>query len=206
MLGVLRAGDDARRTLARSRRWPTSTGLVESRGPPASPVPAATTARRRRLPRRSQRAAYRVVQEALTNVHKHAAGAADRRSCVRYRPDAAGGGASRNETGAPPPGPALPGGGPAWSGLRERVALLGGTLRTAGPRLGRLAFDGGGCRRPAAEDAGVIRVLLVDDEALVRAGLRMILESAGDIAVVGEADDGADAVEAVARGTGPTWC
>jgi DNA-binding NarL/FixJ family response regulator len=43
------------------------------------------------------------------------------------------------------------------------------------------------------------RVLLVDDEALVRAGLRMILEAAGDIDVVGEATDGADAVEAVRR-------
>jgi DNA-binding NarL/FixJ family response regulator len=45
----------------------------------------------------------------------------------------------------------------------------------------------------------VTRVLLVDDEALVRAGLRMILEAAGDIDVVGEATDGADAVEAVRR-------
>ena len=43
------------------------------------------------------------------------------------------------------------------------------------------------------------RVLIIDDEALVRAGLRMILESADDIDVVGEADDGADAVEAVQR-------
>jgi DNA-binding NarL/FixJ family response regulator len=45
----------------------------------------------------------------------------------------------------------------------------------------------------------VTRVLIVDDEALVRAGLRMILESAADIEVVGEASDGADAVEAVQR-------
>jgi DNA-binding NarL/FixJ family response regulator len=45
----------------------------------------------------------------------------------------------------------------------------------------------------------VIRVLIVDDEALVRAGLQMILESADDVTVVGEADDGADAVEAVRR-------
>jgi DNA-binding NarL/FixJ family response regulator len=42
-----------------------------------------------------------------------------------------------------------------------------------------------------------IRVLLVDDEALVRGGLRMILESAEDLEVVGEADDGSKAVEAV---------
>ena len=43
------------------------------------------------------------------------------------------------------------------------------------------------------------RVLIVDDEALVRAGLRMILESADDLDVVGEAEDGADAAEAVRR-------
>lgn len=44
-----------------------------------------------------------------------------------------------------------------------------------------------------------IRVLLVDDEAMVRGGLRMILESADDLEVVGEADDGTKAVDAVRR-------
>jgi len=42
-----------------------------------------------------------------------------------------------------------------------------------------------------------VRVLLVDDDALVRAGLRIILSSAEDLEVVGEADDGARAVAAV---------
>ncbi|MEV0826577.1 response regulator transcription factor [Nonomuraea rubra] len=45
----------------------------------------------------------------------------------------------------------------------------------------------------------MIRVLVVDDEALVRSGLRMILEAAGDISVIGEARDGAEAVSAVGR-------
>lgn len=40
----------------------------------------------------------------------------------------------------------------------------------------------------------MIRVLLADDHAAIRAGLRMILEAAGDIEVVGEASDGAVAV------------
>lgn len=39
-----------------------------------------------------------------------------------------------------------------------------------------------------------IRVLLVDDHAVMRAGFRMILEAEDDIAVVGEAGDGAAAV------------
>jgi DNA-binding NarL/FixJ family response regulator len=42
-----------------------------------------------------------------------------------------------------------------------------------------------------------VKVLLVDDDALVRAGLRLILSSADDIEVVGETDDGAGAVAAV---------
>jgi DNA-binding NarL/FixJ family response regulator len=44
----------------------------------------------------------------------------------------------------------------------------------------------------------VVRVLLIDDDALVRAGLKMILSSAEDIEVVGEADDGGGALDAVA--------
>lgn len=39
-----------------------------------------------------------------------------------------------------------------------------------------------------------IRVFLVDDHALVRAGLRMILSAEADIEVVGEAEDGEDAL------------
>jgi DNA-binding NarL/FixJ family response regulator len=45
----------------------------------------------------------------------------------------------------------------------------------------------------------VIRVLLVDDEELVCAFLRTILDSADDLQVVATAGDGADAIEAVAR-------
>ena len=39
-----------------------------------------------------------------------------------------------------------------------------------------------------------VRVLLVDDQALVRAGFRMILGAEDDLCVVGEAEDGDDAV------------
>lgn len=41
----------------------------------------------------------------------------------------------------------------------------------------------------------MIRVLVVDDQALVRSGFRMILDAEADIEVVGEAADGRDAVE-----------
>ena len=42
-----------------------------------------------------------------------------------------------------------------------------------------------------------IKVLIVDDEELVRFGLRTVLEAAGDVAVVGEAANGVAAVHAV---------
>jgi DNA-binding NarL/FixJ family response regulator/class 3 adenylate cyclase len=48
-------------------------------------------------------------------------------------------------------------------------------------------------------DASVVRVLIVDDQALVRAGFRMILEAEQDIEVVGEAADGQEAVDEARR-------
>ena len=44
-----------------------------------------------------------------------------------------------------------------------------------------------------------VRVLIADDQALVRGGFRMILEAKEDMEVVGEAGDGAEAVELVER-------
>ena len=87
-------------------------------------------------------------------------------------------------------GPALPGSGAGLLGLQERVALAGGTL-VHGP-------DGSGDFVVDAElHVVTIRVLLVDDDALVRAGLRMILSSAEDLEVVGEVGRRRAAVAAV---------
>jgi len=46
----------------------------------------------------------------------------------------------------------------------------------------------------ATEKDGAVRVMIVDDQALVRAGFRMILEAEADMEVVGEAADGGEAV------------
>ena len=48
-------------------------------------------------------------------------------------------------------------------------------------------------------DLRVTRVLIVDDQSLVRAGFRLILESEPDLEVVGEAGDGEEAVAGVKR-------
>ncbi|MFI9273683.1 sensor histidine kinase [Kitasatospora sp. NPDC052896] len=81
----------------------------------------------RALPEPVERAAYRTVQEALTNVRKHAPGAATAvtvqigtdflRVCVRN--------AAPSATSATPE---LPGGRHGLVGLRERASLLGGTI------------------------------------------------------------------------------
>ena len=45
----------------------------------------------------------------------------------------------------------------------------------------------------------MIRTVLIDDQALVRTGFRMILDETDDIEVVGEAGDGASGIDLVAR-------
>lgn len=44
-----------------------------------------------------------------------------------------------------------------------------------------------------------IRILIVDDQALIRSGLRMILEAEDGLSVIGEASDGREAIEVATR-------
>ena len=100
-------------------------------------VSLAVEGQRRTLPATVERTAYRLVQEALTNVHKHAAGAATQ-ICLKYEPKRLEV-TVRNARPAngPDPSLALRTNGHGLLGLRERVTLLGGSFH-AGPRL-----DGG---------------------------------------------------------------
>ena len=50
----------------------------------------------------------------------------------------------------------------------------------------------------------MIRVLLADDQSLIRAGFKILLESADDIEVVGEAADGAQGHRRWHASTEPT--
>lgn len=52
---------------------------------------------------------------------------------------------------------------------------------------------------PGAPRTGPIRVLLADDHSVLRLGLRALLSAAPDIEVVGEASDGAEALEQVEK-------
>src|SRR5690349_2955191 len=68
---------------------------------------------------------------------------------------------------------------------------------------GTSATSAGGRRHSAfmtvasasSADGGPIRVLLADDQSLVRSGFKVLLDAEDDIIVVGEAANGAEAVE-----------
>ncbi|MFD8597020.1 sensor histidine kinase [Kitasatospora sp. NPDC059646] len=128
MVGVLRAaGVGAGTPLAPQPTLADLPRLIDGSG---LPVTRRLDPGRRTWPEAVERAAYRTVQEGLTNISKHAPGAE-----VTVRVAARGGKLHVEVRNGPPTGrPAtpLPGGGHGLIGLRERAALLGGTF-TAGP-------------------------------------------------------------------------
>ena len=102
--------------------------------------------------------------------------------------------------------------------VKERMEELGGWLRVeSAPGQGTTVTLGlpftsavstpemtgieGQVSPPAAKAAGVRRVLLVDDHAMVRQGLRAILDHYPDLLIIGEAADGREAVSIAAKRT-----
>ena len=131
---------------------------------------------------------YRVAQEALTNVARHAdathaaRAAGDGRRRIR---------ASRSRTTAP--------------GRRRTAARAAASAACASAPCSS-APHCASARAPGAAHASpwscprhdrrsYTRILLADDHAVVRRGLRLVLEGEPDLRVVAEAGDGAEAVE-----------
>ena len=169
------------------------------------PVTLELSGERRELPAGLDLAAYRVVQEALTNVVKHAGGApTDGVACTTV-PTLWRSGSPIAATARPDA--RLGGGGHGLVGMRERVRMYGGELH-AGRRRGggfevrvRVPARGRGSSGADGRSAGMstVRVLIADDQALVRAGFKMILDAEDDLDVIGEAADGLEAVELARR-------
>ena len=205
-----RAPPSARRDPRARRRGRARPG---ARTPTSSTTSSARSARRASRSRSCARAtssdvpasidlsAYRIVQEALTNTVKHAGPTAAR---VLVRAD--GGwlevavtddGARRDGSGR---GAAV--GDPERRARARRDAGAGGDVRRdvrGRPRRRRVLRSGAvpASNRGAATVS--IRVALVDDQALVRSGFRMIVEGQPDMEVVAEAADGLEAVAEAER-------
>jgi len=148
VLDVLRRDGDAAPLVPAPRLAADLDGLVARAASAGVAVRVEITGDERPLPPGVDRAAFRIAQEALTNVARHASGAAAT-VLVDYGDDAItvqvddDGGASRNGPGTGPgsgsgggSGSGSGGGsGRGLTGMRERAAALGGRL-DAGPRPG----------------------------------------------------------------------
>ena len=115
---------------------------------------------------------YRVAQEALTNVARHADAQevhrvadppAATRSCWGSCDD------GRDGLGVDRPRA------PGCSGMQERALMVGGTLQRRRAAPGPGPGCGSSCRW--SPRCGVTRILLADDHALVRRGVRLILDA-----------------------------
>ena len=143
-------------------------------------------------------AAYRVVQESLSNAVKHAPGAP---VDLEFR-------VSDGEVDVQVVNPIVSdargqrrSGGTGVRGMAERAELLGGTVAACNGD-GTWKVD---ARLPWSEVARVIRVVLVDDQQLVRTGLRRILAPREGFEIVAECTDGSEVEAAVDADASPTW-
>ena len=145
------------------------------------------------LPAEIDLSAYRIIQEAVTNVVRHAGV----RSCQVVVEQRAG--QLTLEIADDGHGPRTATGG---FGLAGDARAGRSAARRAGHRAtARRRFPGPGNAAASAAGGGTvtIRVVLADDQALIRAGLRMLLSGTGDVEVAGEAGTGSEAVELAAR-------
>ena len=145
---------------------------------------------RRTLSEASSVAAFRIVQESLTNARRHAAGAAVR-VALAFEPDGSARWWRTARVRARPTTPRL---GHGIMGMRERAAAVGGTF-DAGPRGTRFRVE----RRAPVRPRAMIRVLVADDQAAVRGGFAALIDAQDDMEVVGEAANGREAVDLARR-------
>ena len=81
------------------------------------------------------------------------------------------------------------------TGMRERFEQFAGHVEFNG-RIGTGIRDPRLSSRPGDR---MIRIVLVDDQTLVRQGIRSLLELVSDVSIVGEASDGDEAVSVIRR-------
>ena len=135
MLGVLRNGDDAAGVeLAPQPKLAELDQLIANCVEAGIPTELAVVGEERALPAGVELTAYRIVQEALTNVVKHGGSAATAVVEIEYSPNELGVGVTDTGRGVIAKVTAA-GGGNGLIGMRERVDAYRGSL-SAGPRRG----------------------------------------------------------------------
>ena len=155
---------------------------------------------KRRFAPQVETAAYRIIQEALTNVARHAS--ADQVEVrLAVEPGMLAISLRDNGQGFDSQSILAEGKGGGLVGMRERAELLGGTLAApdrAGPghAAGRL-FAAGRAAGREIRGSRMTTVLLADDHNIVRQALRLLLEATTEYQVVGEAADGQQALQLV---------
>ncbi len=193
LLGILRDGDEGGAALMPQPGMKSVDALVQSVRQAGLPVDLRVSGEARPLSPGIDITVFRIVQEALTNALRHAGPA---RATVEIGYSEQGGHAedrghrSGKRRGAR-----------QWWQRPHRDARAGSPLR----RLVRGETGAGrirGRRVPPARDTAMsrmTRVLLADDQPLVREGFRRVLSRAEGLQIVGEAADGAQAVDAARR-------
>ncbi len=146
LLGVLRTADEQSGLAPLPGLGELRELLDQARGAGLE-VTYTLTGTPRELPEGAELAAYRVVQESLTNTRKHAGLAATAAVTLRYEPDGLTVEVTDDGVATPSSGPT----GHGLAGMRERIAVYGGTVQ-AGP------LPGGGfgvtARLPCPGEAG----------------------------------------------------
>jgi two-component sensor histidine kinase len=130
MLGVLRDRDDGRAPLAPAPGLAQLDSLVAQASGAGIKVEVAVEGEPRRLPPAVDLACYRVVQESLTNVVRHAGASSAAVTVTHHRGGVV---VEVTDDGRGPDAPGTGGAGQGIAGMRERAHALGGTLE-AGPR------------------------------------------------------------------------
>ncbi len=195
VLGLLRDEEAETAPLAPTPRLTDVKDLADTVRASGVPVELRMEGTDRRLSPSLELSVYRVVQEALTNVVKHAPGA---RAVAELTVSAGKVRLDVRDDGGP---------GGDWT---SRAGLVHGpwdhrdagagrrVRRVAGGRADRRRWLPGDRRGPGRGRGELIRVLVADDEALLRSAFSTLIGAQDGLVVAGAAADGREAVELAA--------
>ena len=134
-------------------------------------------------------AAYRIAQEGLTNALRHS-GARHATVTLRWSP-------TRLDVEVEDDGRGLHDGTCERRARARRHPRTRGPVRRHGAARARAVRRHPAGRHPPVEGQRVTRIVVCDDQGMVRAGFKSLLEAEPDLEVVGEASNGQEAIDIV---------